>query len=450
MAGRRPRRRRREPPALRARPAGCRAVARHPRRRGRRPATTSSTSAAAASPPPSWSAAARAVPEVTVADVYEHPTARRPRRRARRDGRPRSAQNRTVRPVPLKTQVGQIVSTIPLRTLTGLRWLTWLGVGNHAAAGVLAWPGCPRVSWWWVAAAGCSWSPRPAGCSLGRGRRPAAAARRRPGRLPARRQGPPAAVAGRAARRRAGCGEPVRRAVDAASTRGARRQGRQGRRPARDPAGHRHAQLGDGCSIEPEVDLRGHWIDGDVRARRTRSTSATGARVGARSMLLPGADIGGGAEVAPGLGGVRRRAGGRVWSGAPAERVGTARGPWRQRPAARPAALAGGVRRACAVADLAPAAARVLAGRRSPWRPGAVRERAARRGRSAAACLAPAAAMVGTWSLALLVWALVRLLASGLPRGTIRSTAGRRGRPGRSCGCWTRPGRGCSRCTPAR
>ena len=25
-----------------------------------------------------------------------------------------------------------------------------------------------------------------------------------------------------------------------------------------------HLVLGDGCSVEPEVDLSGHWLDGDL------------------------------------------------------------------------------------------------------------------------------------------------------------------------------------------
>ena len=52
-------------------------------------------------------------PEVTVADVYEHPTARRPGRRPRRD-RPPPTAGRTgrVRPVRCKTQVGQVAAHV--------------------------------------------------------------------------------------------------------------------------------------------------------------------------------------------------------------------------------------------------------------------------------------------------------------------------------------------------
>ena len=57
--------------------------------------------------------------------------------------------------------------------------------------------------------------------------------------------------------------------------------------------------LGDGCAVEPEVDLTGHWLDGDV-VHIGRVEVGAGARVGARSTLGPGAVVGRDAEVAPG------------------------------------------------------------------------------------------------------------------------------------------------------
>jgi non-ribosomal peptide synthetase-like protein len=57
------------------------------------------------------------------------------------------------------------------------------------------------------------------------------------------------------------------------------------------------------------------------------------ARVGARSMLCPGADVGPDAEVAPGSAVFGLVPEGEYWSGSPAERVArTARGPWSARP----------------------------------------------------------------------------------------------------------------------
>src|SRR6202000_329025 len=60
--------------------------------------------------------------------------------------------------------------------------------------------------------------------------------------------------------------------------------------------------LGHRSAIEPEVDLCGHWIDGDdfhVGA----ITIGNDATIGARTTLLPGAVVGKNADVAPGSGG---------------------------------------------------------------------------------------------------------------------------------------------------
>ena len=57
--------------------------------------------------------------------------------------------------------------------------------------------------------------------------------------------------------------------------------------------------LGHRCSIEPEVDLSGHWIDGDL-FHVGRITVGNDATIGARTTLLPGAVVGKNADVAPG------------------------------------------------------------------------------------------------------------------------------------------------------
>ena len=57
--------------------------------------------------------------------------------------------------------------------------------------------------------------------------------------------------------------------------------------------------VGDGASIEPEVDLTGWWIDGDI-VHIGAIVIKRGATIGARSTLMPGAVIGRDAEVAAG------------------------------------------------------------------------------------------------------------------------------------------------------
>jgi non-ribosomal peptide synthetase-like protein len=93
-------------------------------------------------------------------------------------------------------------------------------------------------------------------------------------------------------------------------------------------------EVGDGASIEPEVDLTGWWIDGDqVRIGEVRIGAQ--ATIGARSTLAPGARIGQRAHVAPGSAVFGRVKADQTWAGSPAARVGGIEGDW---PAGRPPA----------------------------------------------------------------------------------------------------------------
>ena len=81
--------------------------------------------------------------------------------------------------------------------------------------------------------------------------------------------------------------------------------------------------LGKHCSIEPEVDLCGYWVDGDT-VRVGSITVGNNARVGARSTLMPGTVIGADAHIEAGstvTGDKPVKAGAR-WSGSPAHKVG--------------------------------------------------------------------------------------------------------------------------------
>lgn len=89
--------------------------------------------------------------------------------------------------------------------------------------------------------------------------------------------------------------------------------------------------LGNGCNIEPEVDLSGWWIDGDsVHIGAIRI--GAGAVVGARSTLMPGASIGAGAQVEPGSAVLGRVKAGHLVAGSPAERRGKAKQGWPDAP----------------------------------------------------------------------------------------------------------------------
>jgi non-ribosomal peptide synthetase-like protein len=86
-------------------------------------------------------------------------------------------------------------------------------------------------------------------------------------------------------------------------------------------------KLGHRCSIEPEVDLSGHWIDGDL-FHVGSITIGNDATIGARTTLLPGAAIGKNADVAPGSGVIGKVKNGQYWQGSPAVKSGKARHPW--------------------------------------------------------------------------------------------------------------------------
>src|SRR5690606_19254382 len=86
-------------------------------------------------------------------------------------------------------------------------------------------------------------------------------------------------------------------------------------------------ELGDGCAVEPEVDLGGYWVDGDVVHIGSIRIGA-GATVGARSFLAPGARIGKNAEVEAGSAVFGRVKAGQNWSGSPARKAGKADRPW--------------------------------------------------------------------------------------------------------------------------
>ncbi|MCT9821050.1 amino acid adenylation domain-containing protein [Microbacterium sp. W1N] len=86
-------------------------------------------------------------------------------------------------------------------------------------------------------------------------------------------------------------------------------------------------QIGDGAAIEPEVDLSGYWIDGDV-VRIGGIRIGADASIGARSTLAPGTRIGRRAEIAPGSAVFGRVRADQTWAGSPAVRVGGVSTHW--------------------------------------------------------------------------------------------------------------------------
>jgi len=297
------------------------------------------------------SALRAAYPEVTVAQIYAHPAVgdlaahlddRWPdvaRARGTAAGSPadrapeRSAAGKvTVRPVPTLSQLVQLLALVPLRTAVGLRWLTALGAINNVLAAAWDVPWAVPVSWWWVLA-GWVLTVSP----LGRMGVSALVAR-----VLLAGVGPGTYPRGGGVHLRLWAAERFADGFGAVTPATAPYIGLYARalgaRIGRDVELHAAPPvtglltLGQECAVEPEVDLSGHWVDGDV-VRVGRVVVGPRATVGARSVLYPGTRIGAGTDVAAGSAVHGRTDEEAYWAGSPARRVHSARHPW---PADRP------------------------------------------------------------------------------------------------------------------
>ncbi|WP_307864614.1 Pls/PosA family non-ribosomal peptide synthetase [Allobranchiibius sp. CTAmp26] len=276
-------------------------------------------------------------PEVTVADLYEQETLGALAAYLDTLAVGEQQERRAVRPTPRKTQRGQVAFTVGLRVLPGLRWVTWVAGVSTLASSMFGLTFLPRTSWWWIAAGWLLFVAAPGRMALS-----AAAAR-----LLLRDLEPGDYPRGGRVHLRVWLAERIADELGAANLAGAAWMPwyarALGARIARDVDLHSlppitgMLRLGRGCSIEPEVDLSGHWLDGDVLHLGAIRVGAE-ARVGTRTTLAPGAVIAAHAEVAPGsavLGRIGKR---EYWSGAPARPIGPTRGPWSPaRPPRRPA-----------------------------------------------------------------------------------------------------------------
>ena len=266
-------------------------------------------------------------PDVAMGDVYERPTLGALAAYADSLGASTSVLDREVPAVPVKTQIGQVIATFGLRCLAAPRWFAWIAL----TLALVRIPDAPHPAWWSVLPL-------------------VAVFLTPPGRMIV------AATVARWTLRGIKPGDYPRggkvhlrvwfatRAVDelgAINLSGAPwvtwyarllgcRIGDNADLHSLPPVTG-FLKVGAGASIEPEVDLAGHWIDGDV-FHVGRIEIGQDARVGARSMLNPGAKIGDHAEVAPGSAVFGKVPAGEAWSGSPAARQHrSARGPWHER-----------------------------------------------------------------------------------------------------------------------
>ncbi|MDQ2958795.1 MAG: amino acid adenylation domain-containing protein, partial [Actinomycetota bacterium] len=276
-------------------------------------------------------------PEATVAQLYDHP---RLGDQAALWGEVATTTTTTpeqpVRPVPRLAQAVQLAVTLVVNSIAGLRWLTMLAVLNNLLAERHRLPWAPTLSWWWVLAGIVLFiSP------VGRMGLAAAGAR-----LLLAGVGPGSYPRGGSVHLRLWSAERLAEAVDAANLAGAPWIAYYARALGAKigPGVTLHTlppitgmlTLGRDCSVEPEVDLAGYWIDGD-RLLLGEIRIGAGATVGSRSTCTPGADIGKRAEIAAGSAVSGRVPDGERWAGSPAVRVGRARAGWpAQRPANKP------------------------------------------------------------------------------------------------------------------
>ncbi|GAA2823234.1 amino acid adenylation domain-containing protein [Kitasatospora sp. CM 4170] len=352
-------------------------------------------------------------PNVAVLDIYQQPTLRKLARHLERTAA-QGGETRTVAPVPTRAKLLQLLLLIPLFTVVGLRWsVALLALGN-----VLSWfgdyPWAPTASWWAVGAGALALFSPAGRLAVGAGGARLLLRGLRPGSYPR----------GGSAHLRLWAAERLAEASGATSlsgawlTRYARALGAKVG-PEVDlhslPPVTGMLKLGRGCAVEAEVDLCGYWLDGD-RLEVGQVKVGSGALVGTRSTLLPGARIGKRAQVVAGSSVTGHVPTGQRWGGAPAVKLGRAERTWpKDRPhrRARWAALYGASGAVLSLLPVVPAIAGL-----------AVLSRFVHPGEGLAAALGgallgllPATLAYGAVYAAQLV-AAVRLLSIGLTPGT--------------------------------
>lgn len=275
-------------------------------------------------------------PQVTVADLYDHPRLGSLAGFLDEQDPPPQVQERVVRPMPLSAQAFQVAMSLPLATLTGLQWVVWLALANNVAATLSPAPWLVPLNWWWILA-GFLLFVTPVGrmsIAVLCGRMLVgfleAGTYRRGGAVHMRVWLAERLADASGAENLAGApwlvyyaralGNKVGKGVDLHST----------------PPVTGMLSLGHRSSVEPEVDLSGHWIDGD-QFHVGAITIGNDATIGARTTLLPDTAVGKNAYVAAGSCVVGRVKKGQYWKGSPAVKSGKARHPWPEhRPARAP------------------------------------------------------------------------------------------------------------------
>lgn len=270
-------------------------------------------------------------PQLTVAQLYDHPRLGSLAGYLDELDPTAKVEPRRVEPTPVGAQALQVLLSLPLATLAAAQWVTWLAVANNVAAALLPATLAPAwlapTSWWWVIAAVLVFVT-----PLGRMGVAVLCARMLLSNLQ-----PGSYRRGGGEHLRVWLAERLSEASGAENLAGApwlvyyaralgNRVGKGVDLHSAPPVTGM-LTLGHRSSIEPEVDLSGHWIDGDIFHVGSISIG-NDATVGARTTLLPGAVVGKNADVAAGSGVVGRVKNKQYWKGSPAVKSGKARHPW--------------------------------------------------------------------------------------------------------------------------
>ncbi|GAA1651389.1 Pls/PosA family non-ribosomal peptide synthetase [Actinoplanes couchii] len=249
-------------------------------------------------------------PQVSVADIYQNPRLSQMAIVLQGLDTTTTAR-REVAPTPKRAGLVQALLTLPMLALVGLRWLTVLAALGKATALL------PTVSWWWLAASWLVLFSPPGRILLSAG----------VARMLLRGVGPGKYPRGGGVHLRLWAAERFAELTGATGIGGAGWMTTYakllGARLGRDVDLHSAPpvtgllKLGRGAAIEPEVDLSGYWVDGDVVRVGTVRVGA-GGRVGARSTLMPGARVGKGAKIGAGSTVTGAVPANERWAGSPA------------------------------------------------------------------------------------------------------------------------------------
>jgi len=271
-------------------------------------------------------------PNVTVADIYGSPRLGAlvdvVERQQRSGDGAEDAERTPVHATPRRAQLMQSALALPLQGIVSVRWITALAIVNRllvAVAGPLPW--VVTLDWWILLLLSMVFFVAP-------GRMAVAAVA---ARVLLRRLQPGVYPRGGSVHLRIWFAERLSEAMGADHLSGApwiplyaRALGAtigKGVVLHSLPPVTGMLTLEPGCSIEPEVDLTGYWIDGDQVVVGAVHVGRD-ARVGARSTLLPGSEVGANADVEPGSAVMGKVPAGQSWAGSPAARVKRPPRPW--------------------------------------------------------------------------------------------------------------------------